>query len=162
MKTIIAFGTFDVLHPGHVHYLERAKALGGRLVVVVARDESVRMLKNREPVFGQAARLKMVGSLKVVDMAVLGNRLRKEGSMYEIFRRHRPDIIALGYDQKVCIPALREWLARNGINAMVIKLRVRLNDDIYKSSKLIKRMALKRKTRHSAREKSRKDAIRKL
>jgi len=49
MRTIVAFGTFDVLHTGHVHYLERAEALGGRLVVVIARDESVRMFKGTSP-----------------------------------------------------------------------------------------------------------------
>ncbi len=141
MRTIVAFGTFDVLHPGHVHYLERAKALGGRLVVVVARDESVRMFKGHEPVFDQAARLMMVGSLKSVDMAILGNRLRKADDLYNVFKRCRPDIIALGYDQRADIPAMREWLARNRIKARIVRLRTSLNDDIYKSSKLVKRIA---------------------
>lgn len=143
MRTVIAFGTFDVLHPGHIHYLSRAKALGGRLVVVVARDDSVRMFKSREPVFDQSARLKMVGSLRVVDKAVLGNKLGREEDTYNIFKRYRPDIIALGYDQKVDIPALRKWLARNRVKARIVRLRTKLNDDIYKSSKLIRHLALK-------------------
>ncbi len=140
MKTIVAFGTFDVLHPGHIHYLEQAKALGGRLVVVVARDESVRMFKKRDPIFDQHARLKMVGSLKAVDKAILGNKLKGDADIYEIFRRCRPDIIVLGYDQNANVPAMREWLARNKIKARIVRLRTKLNDDIYKSSKIIKRL----------------------
>jgi len=83
----------------------------------------------------------IVGSLKSVDRAILGNRLRKADDLYNIFKRCRPDIIALGYDQKADIPAMREWLARNRIKARIVRLRTSLNDDIYKSSKLAKRIA---------------------
>ena len=47
MKTVLAFGTFDVLHPGHIHYLKKAKGLGDRLVVIVSRDDSVRLIKKK-------------------------------------------------------------------------------------------------------------------
>jgi FAD synthetase len=137
MRVVLAFGSFDVLHPGHVHYLASAKRLGDRLIVIVARDESIRMMKHREPVFGERARVEIIGSLKMVDKAVLGNRLGKRSDIYNIFRKYRPDVIALGYDQKADVRKMRQWLEREGMKARIVRLRTKLNDDLYKSSKII-------------------------
>ena len=96
--TVMAFGTFDILHPGHLHYLAEAKSLGGenaRLVVVVARDSNVERLKGSKPVNDENSRLEIIRALRVVDEAVPGN----EGDIYEIVRERNPDVIALGYDQ---------------------------------------------------------------
>ena len=100
MKVVMAFGTFDVLHPGHISYLEQAKKMGNSLIVVVARDSSVAMIKGRLPVFGEKDRLRMVSSLKVVDRAVLGAKVKTENGRFGIIRRFRPSIIALGDDQQ--------------------------------------------------------------
>lgn len=140
MKTVLAFGTFDLIHPGHIAYLGAARRLGDKLIVIVARDDSVRMLKKREPFLDEDARCKIVDSLKMVDRAVLGNKLKKPSDIYNIFKKYRPDVIAIGYDQKANIPAMKEWLVRNKIKAKVVKLKVRINDDVYKSSKLLSRL----------------------
>ena len=90
----MATGVFDLLHPGHIHYLAEAKKLGDELVVVVARDSTAERFKHR-PITSEAHRLEMVGALKPVDRALLGH----EGNIYDILSEIRPDVIALGYDQ---------------------------------------------------------------
>ena len=66
-RTVITFGTFDVLHVGHIRVLDRARALGDRLVVGVSADQLNISKKGRAPVFSQDERLEIVGSLRVVD-----------------------------------------------------------------------------------------------
>lgn len=94
---VVAFGVFDLLHPGHLKFLESAARLGSSLTVVVTRDERVRKDKGREPVFGERERLGMVRALKIVDEAILGDNPGK----YTVLERVKPDIVALGHDQKV-------------------------------------------------------------
>lgn len=66
-RTVITFGTFDVLHVGHLRLLKRAAALGDRLVVGVSADALNVSKKGRMPVFSQDERLEIVGSLRLVD-----------------------------------------------------------------------------------------------
>ena len=66
-RTVITFGTFDVFHVGHLRVIERAAALGDRLVVGVSADALNLSKKGREPVFSQAERLAIVAALKPVD-----------------------------------------------------------------------------------------------
>ena len=94
MVLVMAFGCFDVLHPGHIAYLEESAKLGNRLIVVIARDHAIKTGKNREPVFGEKARRHLVGSLKFVDKAVLGDKL----DYFKLIRELKPNVIALGYD----------------------------------------------------------------
>lgn len=90
---VMAQGTFDLLHPGHIHYLERSAALGEELVVVVARDS--RVSDRKELVFDEEERKEMLQALEAVDEAVLGS----EGDIYSTVEEIDPDIITLGYDQ---------------------------------------------------------------
>lgn len=140
MGTVLAFGSFDILHPGHIKYLESASKLGERLVVIISRDDSIRLIKHREPFLDEKARLKIVGSLKMVDKAVLGNKLKKHNGIYEIFKKYKPDVIALGYDQNANVPAMRKWLIKNKIKARIVRLSVKINTHDYKSSKIIARI----------------------
>ena len=94
MTRVMASGVFDILHSGHLHYLEEAKKLGDELVVVVATDSTVRKRKH-EPITPERMRLELIQNLKPVDRAVLG----REGDMFEVVLEIRPDIIAMGYDQ---------------------------------------------------------------
>ena len=71
-EKVMAVGVFDLLHAGHLHYLEQAKALGDHLTVVVAHDDTVRKRKH-EPVTNQDLRRRMVEGLKPVDVACIGN-----------------------------------------------------------------------------------------
>jgi FAD synthetase len=98
-KVVLATGVFDLLHLGHVRFLEDAKKAGGtdaKLVVVVARDSTAEKLKGKKPIMQEDQRRALVESLKVVDEAVLGY----EGlGIGEVIERIRPDVIALGWDQ---------------------------------------------------------------
>jgi FAD synthetase len=94
MVKVMATGTFDILHLGHIYYLKEAKKLGDKLVVVVATDTTVKRLKH-EPVNPAEIRLKLIKELKIVDEAYIGH----EDDIYEIVEEIKPDIIALGFDQ---------------------------------------------------------------
>ncbi len=113
----MATGTFDLLHLGHIYYLKEAKKLGDVLVVVVARDTTVRKLKH-EPVTPQEIRLKLIKELKVVDEAYLGN----EQDMYAIVEEIKPDVIALGYDQIHDEKSIQKELKKRNIPAKVVRL----------------------------------------
>lgn len=118
MKTVLAFGTFDRLHPGHMHFLKEAKKHGDFLVVVIARDSTVRRLKGRLPEQNENERLEAVKGLGFVNKAVLGDRENK----FEVIKRVKPDVICLGYDQIHFTKGLDKRLKRMGIKCKVIRL----------------------------------------
>lgn len=93
MKTAMAQGTFDILHPGHLHYLQKSAELGDKLVVVISRDSRVEERKGLH--FSEEERQEMVQALKPVDKAILGT----EGDIYKTVREVDPSVITLGYDQ---------------------------------------------------------------
>ena len=92
----MVFGVFDRLHPGHVSFLEQAAAMGDELIVVLARDTSVRELKHKTPHHNERERMRAVRKIAGVHRVVLGDK--KLGS-YAVVQEHNPDIICLGYDQ---------------------------------------------------------------
>jgi len=136
MKKVLAFGCFDILHMGHYTYLKNAKKLGDRLIVVVARDSTIRKFKKREPVLDEESRRRLVESLKFVDSAILGGKVNK----YDIIKKIRPSVIALGYDQKQDERILKKKLKEMGIKAKVVRIRKSFNPRQNKSSLLINRM----------------------
>ncbi|MCX6767605.1 MAG: FAD synthase [Candidatus Micrarchaeota archaeon] len=132
MKTVMAFGTFDLLHLGHLKYLQAAKRRGDRLVVVVARDATVRRLKGRAPYFNERERLEMVKALRVVDAAVLGGA----GDRFKIIERVRPGVIVLGYDQREDEGRLKKRLKKSGVAARVVRVEKPYHPLRHKSSAL--------------------------
>jgi FAD synthetase len=137
-KTVLAFGTFDLLHPGHKYYLERARALGDELVVIVARDETVRLFKKHYPIRDEETRLASVKSLKPVTRVVLGNLK----FYYRVLDDFRPDVIALGYDQQHLTRDLRRELKKRRSGARVVRLGAYRSEE-FKTSLLMKAMAEK-------------------
>lgn len=117
MVRVMATGVFDILHLGHVHFLEEARKLGDELVVVVATDKTVKERKH-DPITPQDMRLRMIQSLRAVDRAVLG----KEGSMFDIVKEIKPDIIAIGHDQTHDPKEIKDELAKLGIDVDVVRL----------------------------------------
>jgi FAD synthetase len=115
MTTVLCFGTFDGLHPGHEHYFCQAKELGDRVVVVVARDATVLDVKGQLPARYEGDRLAAVKAFPVVDEALLGN----PGDKYAIIETVRPDIILLGYDQKAFTDKLVVELEARGLSPSV-------------------------------------------
>ena len=134
MVRVMAVGIFDLLHAGHLHYVEQAKSLGHELVVVIAHDETVRMQKH-EPVTGQNLRRRMVEGLKPVDQAIIGN---PPGiPIFDILETVKPDIIALGYDQKHSIDAIRNGLEEHDYGHVQVTRVEGLSDDLDGTRKII-------------------------
>ena len=117
MVKVMATGTFDLLHMGHIYYLKEAKKLGNTLSVVVARDSTVRKLKH-EPVNPEEIRLDLIKEVKVVDEAYLGY----EDDMYAIVEEIKPDIIALGYDQIHDEDTIKSELKKRKLTAKIVRL----------------------------------------
>jgi len=116
LMRIVATGTFDILHPGHILYLERSRALGDELVVIVARDINVK--HKPKPIVPEDQRLRMIQALRVVDRAVLGDVTDIYRPLWEI----DPDIITLGYDQHFDPLALEAELSNRGLRARVVRI----------------------------------------
>ena len=94
-KIVLAGGVFDIIHPGHIHTLTAAKALGDVLVVAIATDKTAQKMKKMKPLHDQELRCELVSSLSMVDEAIVGH----EEDIFETVKEVKPDIIALGYDQ---------------------------------------------------------------
>ena len=94
-KIVLAGGVFDIIHPGHIHTLTAAKALGDVLVVAIATDKTAQKMKKMQPLHNQELRCELVSSLSMVDEAIVGH----EEDIFETVKEVKPDIIALGYDQ---------------------------------------------------------------
>jgi len=92
---VLAGGVFDIIHPGHIHTLTAAKALGDVLVVAIATDKTAQKMKKMQPLHDQELRCELVNSLSMVDEAIIGH----EENIFETVKEIKPDIIALGYDQ---------------------------------------------------------------
>lgn len=95
MRTVITFGTFDVLHVGHLHLLERAAVLGDRLVVGVSTDALNLAKKGRTPVYPQHERLELVRALRCVDAAFLEHSLDLKA---DYVREHHATVLVMGDD----------------------------------------------------------------
>ncbi|MGC8608361.1 MAG: adenylyltransferase/cytidyltransferase family protein [Thermoplasmata archaeon] len=117
MKRVMATGVFDILHPGHIHYLSESKKLGDELVVVVARDITARK-NGKDPVFDENTRLFMVSQLRVVDRALLGH----ENDIFKTVKEIKPDIITIGYDQKFDPLFISNRSKEIGINLEVVRI----------------------------------------
>jgi len=133
---IAAFGVFDILHSGHVKFLEECKKLAknSKLIVVIARDSVVAREKGRKPIIPEEERRYMVQSLKPVDEAILGN---EDSDKLKIVEEIKPDVIALGYDQEWDEKELEEELRKRGLRVKVIRLKKYGKS---KSSKIRKRI----------------------
>ena len=133
MKTVMCAGTFDIIHPGHLYFLSEAKKYGDKLIVVVARDGTSERMKGKKPVHNEKERLEGIRSLEIVDEAVLG----KQGNIFDIIEEIKPDVICLGYDQKVLKQELEDELKKRNIKCEVVRIASYM-PNLYKSSKMRK------------------------
>ncbi len=138
---VMATGAFDLLHLGHLHYLKEAKKLGDELIVVVATDATVRKEKH-EPITPENMRMEMVASLKPVDRAVLGY----EDDRNRIVEEIKPDIIAVGYDQKHDLEKIKQELSKRGLNVKVVRLP-QFDHDLNGTRKIIKKIIEQKRLR---------------
>ena len=135
MATVLAAGVFDLIHPGHVCYLEEAKKLGDWLVVIVSRDKQVEKDKGRV-IIPEGQRLEVVKSLKPVDEAVLGS----ETDRFSLVEEIRPDFIALGPTQSIDEEWLKQELAKRGVRTMIVRIKKRKECKLCASSKIVERI----------------------
>jgi FAD synthetase len=132
MKKVVAAGTFDVLHLGHIDYLKQAKQEGNHLTIIIARDKTVKKERNQPPKHNEQERLQSVKESGIADEVILGNEEDKLKTIENI----KPDIICLGYDQKVDEAKLKEQLAKRGLTNIQLKRMKPFHEDKYKSSLL--------------------------
>ena len=132
ITVVFTGGTFDIIHPGHIHTLKSSRELGDLLVVSIARDTTVAKNKGHSPTNSEKERVKMISAIRYVDAALLGS----EDDIFEIVKRVKPQIITLGYDQKHDQNVITKELAKRGLTSQIVRLDSPVPD--IKSSKLIK------------------------
>jgi FAD synthetase len=113
-KKVLAGGVFNVIHPGHCHFLREARKLGSELVVVIASDRTVQ--KSGKKTFPAAARAEMVGCLSFVSRAFVGD----ESDMSLTIASEKPGVIAVGYDQD--IGQIREAAQRAKVRCRLVRI----------------------------------------
>ncbi len=136
MKKVMLFGTFDILHKGHENLFKQARKYGDFLIACVARDKNVKNFKGCFPFFKEKQRLLNLKKSQWPDRVCLGD---KKNFLKPILR-HKPDIICLGYDQKIPVKELRKKLKGKKLNIKFIKLKS-FKSYLYKSSILRKKYA---------------------
>ena len=133
---MLASGVFDLLHLGHVKFLEEAKKAGGKgaeLLVIVARDSTVQKMKGRKPVIPEDQRRALVEALRVVDEAVLG---LEDFDIGDVIERVKPDVIALGYDQADMEKLVCEYVNKHGLDVKVVRVGKFAKDELSSSSQI--------------------------
>jgi len=130
---VMAFGTFDNLHPGHLSYFSQAGKFGDELIVIVARDKNVLAIKKRLPQENEQVRRRKVNQalreIEIEGKAVLGNLKNR----WLVLKNYRPEIICLGYDQKVNFPQLKSEIAKFRLFCKIKRLKA-YRPEKYKSS----------------------------
>ena len=139
-KIVLASGVFDLLHLGHVKFLEAAKKEGGKnakLIVIVARDNTVEKTKGRKPIIPENQRCELVNSLKVVDNALLGYETL---DIAEIINKTKPEVIVLGYDQQAMEKTVFEYINKNKRKIRIAKIEKFGKDALDSSSKILRKI----------------------
>jgi len=145
VKKVLATGVFDLIHPGHILFLEEAKKIGGKnskLIVVIARDSNVLKFKGEKPIFNERIRKRIVSSLKPVDVTILGF---KKFSIEKIIKKIKPDIIVFGYDQIKIMKEFERICKEKGWNIKIVKLKKFKSGQINSSSQIVKKIIKLRK-----------------
>lgn len=135
-KVVLASGVFDLLHLGHVRFLEEAKCAGGKeskLIVIIARDSTVEKTKGRKPIMSEDQRCMLVESLKVVDEAILGY---KDLDIGEVIGKVKPDVIALGYDQTEMETAVQNYISKHKLSVKIVRIGKFLGNALDSSTKI--------------------------
>ncbi len=132
LTVVFTGGVFDIIHPGHLFTLSAAKKLGDILIVSIARNKTVKNLKDRYPLNEEELRLNLVNALRIVDLALLGS----EDNKFKIIEHVKPDVIALGYDQSHDTSDLIKEIGRLGFQIKIVRFSSFIDNN--KSSNIIK------------------------
>jgi FAD synthetase len=134
IRRVVATGTFDILHPGHLFYLEESKKLGDELWVIVARDANVR--HKPRPIIPEEHRLQMVSALKPVTHAILGDQT----DMFRPIEDIQPATITIGFNQHFDEAKLQQQLCERGLAPAIIRIGKYQNGDLCSSRFVVKRI----------------------
>lgn len=143
MKTVVVFGTFDIIHLGHIAFFKEAKKHGDYLVVIVARDSRVRGIKGHHPVFSEHDRVEMLQELSIIDKVILGDK----SNVYKAIKNIKPDVIVLGYDQEIFTDKLAEKIKEFGLTTEIIRSKAR-KPQLYKSKLIRGKISEKPESKH--------------
>lgn len=141
MTVVVAQGTFDLLHTGHLHYLSEAATHGDELVVIIARQDNI--THKPAPILPAEQRRELVEAFEVVDRAMLGDR----DDIFLPIERLNPDVIVLGHDQHHEEQAINAELRDRGISADVVRVSERepvIPGEILSTSAMIERILVQR------------------
>jgi len=134
IRRVVATGTFDILHPGHLYYLEESKKLGDELWVIVARDANVR--HKPRPIIPEEHRLRMVAALKPVTHAMLGDKT----DMFCPIREINPALITIGFNQHFDEMKLHQQLAERGLTPEIVRIGKYEDGDLCSSRFVVQRI----------------------
>ncbi|PKL69487.1 MAG: FAD synthase [Methanomicrobiales archaeon HGW-Methanomicrobiales-1] len=138
VRRVVATGTFDLLHPGHIYYLEESKKLGDELWVIVARDMNVK--HKPRPIIPEEQRLAMIASLRPVDHAILGDKT----DMFLPIEEIHPDVITIGFNQLFDEEKLRSQLAARNLNPEIVRIGKFADTELCSSRKVVQEIVAKR------------------
>jgi len=118
-KTVMVFGTFDILHHGHISLFHQARKYGEKLLVVVSRDKRVEVIKGARPMFTQRERITLLRELKCVDEVILGGIQ----DVYQVIKENKPDVIVLGYDQYYFTDDLEKVIIESQLQTKIVRAK---------------------------------------
>ena len=134
MKKVLVFGTFDILHPGHLYFLREAKKQGEHLTVVVTPSSVVKQLKGKAPLFGENHRVATVKLMSFVDAVAIGDHTL---SSFSVLKKYKPDVICFGYDQQTLEKYVNAYYKKTKEKIKFIHVKP-YNPKTYKSGRLKK------------------------
>ncbi|MFB6185316.1 MAG: adenylyltransferase/cytidyltransferase family protein [Halobacteriaceae archaeon] len=115
MTVVVAQGTFDIIHPGHIHYLRESAEMGDQLIVIIARKENI--THKDPPVLPNKQRRDVVANLEMVDQARIGH----PEDIFIPIEDIQPDIIVLGHDQHHDADEIETALLDRGVEVTVTR-----------------------------------------
>lgn len=117
-QRVMCFGTFDIIHPGHIAFLEQSASYGDELYVVISRDDRRKKISGTAPIQSQKDRMTIIGALRCVTQVIAGNKR----DILAVIKKIKPHVIALGHDQVYGIAVLEQWMARQKNPPTLVRL----------------------------------------
>ena len=130
-KTVMIFGTFDILHAGHFYIFKQAKKIGDEVVAIVARDTNVKKIKGRQPFHKEKERKDILSHIDLINRVILGDKK----DVYKAIKAIKPEIILLGYDQINFVDNLKKILKENKLPTKIIRAKP-FADNHFKTRKI--------------------------
>ena len=132
MTKVLVTGTYDIVHPGHLHFFNQAKKYGDELIILIARDDTVESIKGKAPLHTAQQRKTQLEMAKVAKKVIVGDKDDK----FKVLEDEKPDFVCLGYDQKAFTETLEDEIKKRCLKTKVVRCEP-YKPDMYKTSKFI-------------------------